>query len=433
MIGLRHRIFLACSQRVFYGWIILSVAGLGVFASAPGQSHNFSVFVGPISADLGISSALIASAYGAATLIAAFALPYMGRLVDRHGSRRMSLIVVVLLGLACLAFGAAMNLAWLAIGFAVLRFLGQGALMLNSTNLVAQWFSRRRGFAMSLMALGVAFSMAVHPPLGQALIEHFGWRQAWVVLGLITWALMVPPILLLLHDRPEDIGLVPDGPARDGLTPAESAREEARSGDALRGLDLRQARRSPAFYILAAGMALMSMLGTGLHFYQVSILTSQGLDASLAARTFPVLAIAMVLAMPLVGRLLDRFRTRYVFAAGLMLTSASLLAASLVAGPISALAYAVIFGVTNAAGLTLFGYVWPRYFGRRHLGSIQGTGQTIGVVGASLGPLPLGLAFDHFASYDGALQLLAILPILCAVPALFLRTPPGVPVDERLE
>ncbi len=122
----------------------------------------------------------------------------MGRLVDRHGPRRMTLVVIGLLGLACMLFGAAAGLLSLALGFAALRFLGQGSLMLNCANLVAQWFSRRRGFALSLMALGFGVSMAVHPPLGQWLVAEIGWRKAWVVLGLLTWLLMLPPVLLLL-------------------------------------------------------------------------------------------------------------------------------------------------------------------------------------------------------------------------------------------
>jgi len=68
-------------------------------------------------------------------------------------------------------------------------------------------------------------------------------------------------------------------------------------------------------------------------------------------------------------------------------------------------------------------YLWPRFFGRRHLGSIQGTAQTIAVIGASIGPIPLGFAFDHFGSYEGALLLLALLPVLCALAILFMRAP----------
>ena len=74
----------------------------------------------------------------------------------------------------------------------------------------------------------------------------------------------------------------------------------------------------------------------------------------------------------------------------------------------SAVLYAIVFGVNNAAVQTHYTYVWPRFFGRRHLGSIQGTAQTIGVVGASIGPLPFGAAFDLFGDYVGALLLMKL-------------------------
>ena len=111
--------------KFFYGWVIVGVASFGVFSSGPGQSHTFSAFIGPISEDLGISSATIATAYGLATLAAAFALPYMGRLVDRHGPRTMLFAIVAALGAACLFFGAAPGFLWLAIGFGRVVFTGR--------------------------------------------------------------------------------------------------------------------------------------------------------------------------------------------------------------------------------------------------------------------------------------------------------------------
>ena len=170
-------------------------------------------------------------------------------------------------------------------------------------------------------------------------------------------------------------------------------------------------------------MFAMSMLVTALHFFQVTIFTSNGLDSSLAARVFSVSALAMLVAMPVVGRLLDRLQTRYMFAAGLVVTAGSLLAASLVESMTTAVLYAILFGVNNAVTMTYFGYMWPRFFGRLHLGSIQGTGQMIGVVGASLGPLPLGIGVDLLGGFDQTLVALSLLPLLCAVPALFARAP----------
>ena len=424
-LALRERLFASLSRRAFYGWTVLTVAGLGIFASGPGQSHTFSVFVGPIGRDLGLSSAAIASAYGAATLLAAFCLPYMGKLVDRHGPRRMAIIVTVLLGLACMLFGAAAGLLTLALGFAALRFLGQGSLMMNCANLVAQWFSRKRGFAMGLMALGFAASMAVHPPLGQFLIAQFGWRWAWVILGLTTWLILLPPVLLLVVDKPEDKGLRPDGDA----APAAGT-----AAPAIDGLALREALRTSTFYLLVVGWFSMSMLITTLHFYQVSILTAQGVSAEIAARVFPVSALVLAVSMPLVGRLFDRVRTRYVFAAGLTILAAALLGVTLVSDLSSAIAYAALFGLNNAFSLTMFGYLMPRYFGRKHLGSLQGTGQLVAVIGASFGPLPVGLAFDYLDSPTFMLRLLALYPLGCAVAAaLYLRTPAGVSHPKHLE
>ena len=427
--GVRAAVFAAISGRWFYGWTILAVAGLGLFASGAGQSHIFSVFIGPIGGDLGLSKAAIGSAYGIATLGAALCLPYIGRLLDRFGARRTTAVVVLLFGAACLTLGAAANLIWLAAGFAALRCLGMGALMLCCTNLVSQWFSRRRGFALSLMALGFAASMAIHPPLGQYLVETVGWRRAWVVLGLLTLALLLPPILLLVHDRPEDKGLRPDGdPPETAVAGAEGPATTAPNG-----LTLREALRTSAFYIVGAGFFTTTMMATALHFYQVSILGAQGVAAEIAARAFPVSALTMVLAMPFVGRLFDRWRTRRVFAGGLLVTGGALVGVTLVHDIRTVVLYAMLFGVNNASTMTMFGYMWPRYFGRRHLGSIQGMGQMIGALGASLGPLPVGLAFDLTGSAAATLRLLALLPLGCAVAALFLRTPAGVRGGEHLE
>ena len=123
------------------------VAALGLFASGPGQSHTFSVFNDPIGAELGISATSVALAYGIATTAAAFLLPVMGRQVDRFGARLSLIGISIGLGFACMFFGAAANYLWLVVGFGLLRFLGQGSLMLGSANLVAQWFSKKRGLA----------------------------------------------------------------------------------------------------------------------------------------------------------------------------------------------------------------------------------------------------------------------------------------------
>ena len=426
--GFRERFALGLNNHFFYGWIMLGVAAIVLLASGPGQSHTISVFVSILVEDLGISATAVSFAYGFATLAAAFLLPFVGRQVDRHGMRKTALVVTVLFALACVAFsrvtGTVISVfgvfeiaVWLTLGFGVLRFLGQGALMLNAVNLISQWFSAKRGFAMGLMMLGFAASMAIHPPLAQWLIDTGDWRSAYVWLGVISALLLLPGLLFLVFNKPEDLGLLPDG-----------ARSEAAGADGQKapefGLTLAEATRTPTFYLVAVGLFCFSMLVTMLHLFQISIFEAQGLSRELAARIFPVSAVAMVICMPLLGRMLDRFRTEWVFAGGLLVMAAALVAAGNVTDLTSGLVYGVIFGINNAVSMTFFGFMWPRYFGRRHIGSIQGTGQMIGVVGASLGPLPLGIAFDLTGDYTLTLIAFAAMPLVAALLVLlFLRDP----------
>lgn len=417
-------------KRIFYGWVIVAVANLGIFASGPGQSHTFSVFVGPISKDLNITAAEIAGAYGAATLIAALLLPQVGRLVDYLGPRRGLIGISLILGVACMTFGAASGFLWLAFGFAFLRLVGQGSMMLASANLVSQWFSKSRGLALSLMALGFALSMAVHPSLAQYLVGTVGWRQAWVILGIMTWLLMLPPLIFLVIDKPEDLGLLPDG---EKIAPQEMATKDT-TLPTITGLSLNEALKTSSFYVLSLGWFSIAMLVTTLHFWQVTVMTRQGVSIEMAAQAFAISAISMAIAMPMVGRMFDTIRTRYVFATGLLITTTSLIGLTFAHDVISTVVYAVIFGLNNAFSMTMFGYIWPRYFGRKHLGSIQGTGQLVGVVGASLGPFPVGWAYVQFGSASSTLHALAILPALAAIIAVvFLRSPSAATENAHLE
>ena len=413
LTSLRSKLFSALSVRVFYGWVVLSVAVVIMFGTGPGQSHLIGLFFDPLAEELNLSRTSIAIAYGAATLCAAFALPQMGKAIDRYGAAGMLGVVTALLGLSALLFSFASSWIFIAIGFGCLRFLGQGALMLNCVNMVSQWFSRRRGFAMGLMSLGFPVSMALHPPLCQWLIETVGWRETWMWLGISTWVLLLPPILLLAHSKPEPLGLAPDGAVID----------TSKTSSPLSGLTLSQALRTPTFYIVSACLFCMSMLVTSLHVENKGILVEHGLSARAATLMFTITGITAAITMPIVGHLLDRVRTQFMVCAGLLVMAGSLISVTLVESVTGAVVYAIIFGINNGVTMTYFAFLWPRYFGRKHLGSIQGTGQMVGIVGASIGPLPLAIAIDNFGSYDTTLRVLAIMPIVLAGLALFLRAP----------
>ncbi|MFQ5830230.1 MAG: MFS transporter, partial [Candidatus Methylomirabilia bacterium] len=152
------------APRFFYGWVVLGVATLANFATAPGQSFTVSLFLVPMLSDLGLSRTAISSVYSLASLTAAVGLPYIGRLVDRLGARLMMATVAACLGLASIALYAVNGIVPLYLAFTGIRTFGQGALALTATVVAAQWFVRRRGFAMGLVGLGFAARLAGVPP-----------------------------------------------------------------------------------------------------------------------------------------------------------------------------------------------------------------------------------------------------------------------------
>ena len=399
-------------NRFFYGWIIVGIGSLGIFASGAGQSHTFSPFIPVIAKDLKISSTSITTAYMIATLFAAFLLPKIGKLVDKYGPRLVLIFTTILLGIGCMIFGAATNFLMLAIAFGFLRFFGQGSLMLGSANIITQWFDKKRGFALGLMGLGFAISMGLHPPISDFLISNYGWRQAWVIIGFSTWIIMLPPLIFLAINKPEDVNILPDGKKHDNL--------EKKQKTQIFGLTLNEALKEKSFYILSFSFFSISTLVTALHFFQVTILSQYfNMPSSSAASLFIPTMITMIIFIPIVGKMLDKFKTENIIGLALLVTTASLISITFATSPTFAIIYAIIFGINNAFNLSLFGYIWPRYFGRLHVGSIQGTGQMVLVVGASIGAMPFAAAMDLGYDLVVTIRLSALYPFLSAFLCFF--------------
>jgi len=410
MLIINRQIYNKINEKFFYGWTIVGIGSLGIFTSGAGQSHTFSPFIPVISKDLQISSTSITTAYMIATLFAAFLLPQIGKLVDKFGPRIVLIYTVILLGIGCLIFGAASNFLMLAVAFGFLRFFGQGTLMLGSANIITQWFDKKRGFALGLMGLGFALSMGIHPPISDFLITNYGWRSAWIIIGLSTWILMLPPLIFLAIDKPEDVNEKPDG----------IQKKIVNKNTKIFGLSLNQALKEKSFYILSFSFFSISTLVTALHFFQVTILNQYfNLPSREAAALFIPTMITMIIFIPLAGKILDKFETHNVIGIALLVTTASLISISFSSNITFAIIYSIIFGINNAFNLSLFGYIWPRYFGRLHVGSIQGTGQMVLVVGASIGAMPFALAMDFGYDLLLTIRLAALYPFLSAFLCFF--------------
>ena len=408
----------------FVGHTMLGISALALLLSAPAQTYGFSVFIDPMLAEFGWSRSLISAIYTIATLVGALVVFLAGNVIDRFGQRRVMLATTVAYVISLLVMGAVSTPIGVLVGFTLLRATGSSVLTLAARTLVAQWFVQRRGRAVSLINVGKALGMAIVPPANAILIEHFGWRGAWQVNGLLV-AILIPLVAILVRSRPEEVGQYPDGHRPDSAETAAAALESEGSWT------LRQALRTRAMWLLISLTLVPALVTNGLSFNQISILTGTGLTPTVAATTF---AVESVVALPmtlLVGWLADRFGPRSVLTLGQVTLTLAMLSLAFMASTEMAFVFGALRGLSSGTWILASEVAWPAYFGRRYLGSIVGMSFAVSFIGAAAGPLPFGLIYDAFGTYDYAIWALTLLPAAATWAALVVRPPARRSVPSR--
>ena len=428
---------------IFYGWVILAVSTLGMIMTTPGQTFGVSVFIPYFMQDLNITRTEVSSLYALGTLVGSFALPFVGRLIDRYGPRSMVTIISLLLAFVCIYMGYVQNALMLGLGFFGLRMLGQGSLSLVCTNVINQWWVRRRGTILGLagVLMGI-FGLAGIPNLLNWLIPIYGWRTVYMGMGAVLLFVMTPLGYGLFRNRPEEHGLQPDGvgflapskrmphgkPASDAAhIEREKSTGESKHSQPAELLEenwtMPEAVRTPLYWTFNAGLASIAMLSTGITFHMVSIFEDVGLTPTLAAAVFVPMAGTMAVVNLGSGILVDRVRLRTLMALALFLQALALWMVPYLGLTGLSFGFGMVLGTIFGLMRTVSTVAWAKYFGRLHLGAISGVTGTILAGSSAFGPVLMGYTRDLFGSYASTLNLLALLPLLLGVVSLFVQRP----------
>ncbi len=388
-------------KKPFYGWYIVGVMASAAAVSMGMGSLNFGLFIKPMGDELGIGRATFGWASTARQVASAGTSPTVGSLIDRFGSRIM-LPVAALVTLGAMIGLGYTNSAWQLILFFTLMGLvgmsGPGALV--TTVPVMKWFVRNRGKAVAYTSLGIPIGALVFLPLTQVFIDAWGWRTAWVVLGIIGAGAIVPLSLVFVRRQPEDMGLLPDGdepevPGADGQFDPTAPRF---SGE--QAWTTSQAIRSLVFWRLVVVFSLVALgVGTvGVH--RIPAFQDRGLSAGIISIAAALDAVAAGAATFAMGMLVRRVAVRYLGAAGFgFLAIASVLTIYTTNVPM-VFASMIVFGLGIGGMMFLQNYIWAEYFGRAHLGSIRGLVMPITlIVGGAGGPVA-GYVRDASGTYN---------------------------------
>jgi len=417
---------------------MLGIATVATVATSPGQTYLVSQFYTSFQTELGLETvAPLAMAYGIGTLGAGMLMPLVGALSDRFGTRVVTGVSAAALAFSCVLIGYAQNLVQLGFAFFCLRAFGQGALGLVSGHTIAMWYEKRLGIAESIRHTGMSLANVFLPPITIGLILLLGWKTAYAILGLAVYVSVIPLVLFLFRNRPEDIGqhidnrppnheerqalddLEADSIAdlsRDIHTPDQQPLFEA-------NFTPKQAIRTGAYWTVTAAYVANAAIFTAIALEHQVIVRQAGHSEEVAAQLLPLAGLVALLAVPLSGWLVDRYAERKLLACTTVLLGMA--SASIAFAEILPLLYAsmILMGMTQSLIFVLASPIFARYFGRKHHGAIRGTLTRSMILGTAVGPILISIGAKVFGGYQYPLLLCTVLTVPLTIVAVAMRQP----------
>lgn len=421
---------------IFYGWVLVVGSALGILGSMPGQTIGFSVFTEILMEELSLSRDQISLSYMVGTLMSGFLLPFGGSFLDRHGIRKTMVLASLGLGFVCLYFSfidlilgqAERHLKFLppamlgwgtaCLGFFCIRFTGQGMMSMSSTTMLGKWFHYRRGIVQSIRGLVISIGFSLTPLGLHALLGSVGWRASYWVLALVCGFSVALLAYVFFRDNPEECGLMMDGgyqPKQDKPTHEDLV--------IYRDFERREALATFSFWVYTLAFCIHSFVVTGFAFHVVSIGESIGLKSEQILAVFVPVTLISIPTNFLFGWLSDRTRLRYLLVG--MTCAQAILGLSFLVLPSFWGKVMLIggLGVSGGSFAALTGVVYPRYFGRAHLGAISGFFLSSTVISSALGPILFSRLYTQTGSYLTPFLLTTCLAVILLIGSFFAVNP----------
>lgn len=384
----------------YAGWRVTAAASACVLVSfASLFIYTFTIFLKPLAAEFGWSRQAISAGFGIAALSVAACSPFLGLLLDRYPARRIIIPCMIVFGSAFASLALLTRHIWhLYAVFLVLGIVGNGTAHLAYSRVLTTWFEQRRGLAFSVLLGGGALGAIVLPPIAQSLIDTFGWRAAFAILGVAVLAVGLP-CGSRVRERPNAVHAV---------------------AAPVTGASLGEGLRSRIFWIVIAELFLISISQNGAITHLSALLTDRGVTPSGAALAVSSMGGAILGGRLITGWLLDRFFAPRV---AVCLFALSALGTFMLAGAHTApagMASAALIGFGMGGEGDVTPYLLSRYFGLRSFSTFYGLSWTAYAIAGAVGPIVMGRAFDLTGSYSALLIQLGLATLVASSLLLFL-------------
>jgi MFS family permease len=389
------------------------------------MSSTLSVFLKPLTEDLGVSRGLFSLLRSGEILIGAAMAPLVGPLVDRYGGRWLMAGGGLVAG-AGFVLLSQVSTFW---EFLILRWVlvtigGVFMCHMVVSVTISRWFVRKRGRAIAIASLGQGLSKVFIPIVTASLFVWLGWRWTWSIFGMVTLSLVVIPALIFMQRSPEDMGLRPDGrDDSDSGDLAAGSKAQARMATDSAVWTWKDVLRTNTFWMICFiyGMANVGIAGLNLHVF--AYVTDIGFEPITAATVMSIIAMAQLSSTLVWGIIGERIEIRKsslimfsIQAVGLGLAISTSRLAPVYVG-------FCLYGIGLGGSWVLQELIWATHYGRISLGMVRGLGILVThAVGAAGAPF-FGFVHDVTGSYVSSFIMFVIALFVAAFLGLVVQTP----------
>ena len=395
---------------LYYGWIVVGALALAITGGYGILTYAFTVFVKPMSAELGWTTGQLTSAYSLSGLVSVVFGPILGRLLDRHGSRVIMSVGTIAATLLLLAWSSVTQIGMFYAIIFLLTGVSISVLYPPAFWTVSSWFSRKRRRALTLLTFTGGFAAIIFTPLTQALITSYGWRTTLVIYAGILLCLNFPLLAILLRRRPADMGLAVDGDASPG-----EALGGALPSEQLKDVTLGMAVRHDGFWWLTAAFTLNSIVITFMVIHFVPFLIERNYTASFAAWMYGLIGVGSLPGRLIFTPLGDRIAPGWISVFIFMAQTAAFLVLAAGHGDWAVVVFLILFAAGYGAISPTNAALTADLFGVREFGTISGVISTISDATTAIVLTLLAILRDRWGSYTELIWVLAILSTLSAI------------------
>ena len=410
---------------LFYGWFIVGVTFFIAFLTV-GARNVFGVFVTPMEDDFGWNRSTTSLAFMFATLVGGASQPFLGRVYDRLGGRKVILSGLGAIGVFTILLSLTFSIVYLVLIYGVVLAIAMSAGSTNTAGaLLTKWFRRKRATVIALVAAGSSFGGLVLVPFAAYMMDLTSWRITWVVLGMFVLVLALPVAYLLLRDDPRDMGLSPDGDQEpsdmdpqgneDSTPEAQTSQgplEVDRWSDSFRSFPMWQL--SGAYFVCGFTTSIISM-----HF--VPFAEGEGFSRATAVTAFGVLSGLNAVGVIAVGFLADRFGRKNLLAAVYVVRACGFAVLLMAPGAWSLWGFAFLTGLSWVATIPLTTSLTADIYGLKTVGTLSGMAFFAHQIGGSISVLLAGIIYDVTASYLIPFSACGVLLVIASLTAFSIR------------